>query len=305
MSQSILQLGMESPEVDDLQDEMIDLGYMSLEQKNTRPGRFGPITQGAVKRFQSDNELADNGTFDIPTQAAIRQLNDEVRRGSRGGVVLPMQRRLVKAGKLRQEELNTAPGVFGEFTEGALISFQTDNLLQPNGILTDESYSLLYKIEVAEHPVGGDNAEINVLLPERGVGFRTFNRRPGGSSHFGTEFTVNALTELARVWFLAHPEVPLQYGHMSRRGGPPFPPHETHRDGRTIDMRPIRRDNALTPTTTGSSQYDKARTRELVLLLRERHPGVRILFNDGDFIEDGLTRFHPNHHNHLHVRLPG
>ena len=45
-------------------------------------------------------------------------------------------------------------------------------------------------------------------------------------------------------------------------------------------------------------------TRELVLLIRERHPGVRILNNDDHFIAEGLTRFFKGHHDHLHVNLP-
>ena len=311
---TVLQRGMKGPEVDSLQDEMIDLGYMTLEEKKTGPGTFGPVTERAVKKFQSDNELNDNGTYDLSTQAAVRQLNEGLQFGSKGGVVLPMQKRLVAAKKLTQAELNTGPGTFGEKTRKALISFQLDNNLEPNGILTDETYRVLYKVALPKKsaPVGGDNVEINVILPERGEGFRTFLREPGGATQFGTQLTINALIDLAHSWFLIHPEVPIQFGHISRKGGGPFfstvnpgkLAHKTHKDGRTVDIRPIRKDNAMAATDFNSSNYDAGRTKELVLLIREKHPKVDIIFNDPNLIKAKLTRFFDGHHNHLHVRLP-
>ncbi|HSS18942.1 MAG TPA: peptidoglycan-binding protein [Pyrinomonadaceae bacterium] len=310
---SVLQRGMEGPQVSVLQDEMIDLGYMSLEEKKTGPGKFGKITEGAVKKFQKDNDLADNGTFDLATQAAIRQLNEGIKLGSKGGLVLPMQNRLVAAGKLTQAELNTGPGTFGQRTQTALVTFQMEKSLEPSGILTDETYRLLYRIAVGKKsPPAGDNVEVNTILPERGDGFRTFLREPGGATQFGTQLTINALIDLAASWFLVHPEVPLQYGHISRKGGGDFfstvnpgkLAHATHKDGRTVDIRPIRNDNVMAATDFHNSEYDRAKTKELVLLIRSKHPQVDIIFNDPKFIQAGLTRQFKGHDNHLHVRLP-
>jgi len=309
----VLQKGMKSPEVDSLQDEMIDLGYMTLEQKKSGPGKFGPVTEGAVKKFQSDNDLNPNGTFDLPTQAAVRQLNEGLKFGSKGGVVLPMQKHLVEAKKLTQADLNTGPGTFGEKTRKALITFQLDNNLEPNGILTDETYRALYKIAVTKKAIPtGNNVDVNTVLPERGEGFRTFLREPQGATQFGTQLAINALIDLAHSWFLIHPEVPIQYGHISRKGGGPFfsnvnpgtLAHQSHKDGRTVDIRPIRKDNAIAATEISSNDYDPVRTKELVMLIREKHPKVDIIFNDPNFIKAKLTRFFKGHHNHLHVRLP-
>ena len=309
----VLQLGMKGPEVDSLQDEMIDLGYLTLEEKKTGPGKFGPKTEGAVKKFQSDNGLSANGTFDLPTQAAIRQLNEGVKFGSKGGIVLPMQKRLVDAKKLTQAELNTGPGTFGDKTRKALITFQLDNNLEPNGVLTDETYRLLYKIARPKTTIPtGNNTEVNTVLPERGDGFRTFLREPEGATQFGTQLAINALIDLARAWFLIHPEVPIQYGHISRRGGGPFfstvnpgkLAHQSHKDGRTVDIRPIRRDNAMAATEISSNSYDPVKTKELVMLIREKHPKVKILFNDPQLTKANLTKKFTGHHNHLHVQLP-
>jgi peptidoglycan hydrolase-like protein with peptidoglycan-binding domain len=308
---NVLSLGMEGPAVDALQDQMIKYGYLTPEEKATKPGRFGPRTEGAVKNLQRNNELNVNGTFDVPTQAAIQQLNDGVRRGSKGGVVLPMQRRLVKAGKLTQQLLDTGPGTFGQNTEDALKAFQQDNSLEPDGVLTDVTYRNLYRIEV-QQPITGDSVHVNTILPDGGVGFKTFLREPGGATQFGTEKGINQLIELARAWNEIHPEVDVQYGHISRKGGIPFfssvnpgkLAHQSHRDGRTVDIRQIRKDNAMAGTDIDSSSYDQARTRELVLLIRARFPGVRILNNDDDFIAERLTQFFKGHRDHLHVFLP-
>jgi peptidoglycan hydrolase-like protein with peptidoglycan-binding domain len=310
-SLGILQRGMEGSEVSALQDQMIKYGYMSDDEKNTGPGKYGPKTERAVSNFQRDNELEINGTFDAPTHAAINQLNEGVRRESRGGVVLPMQKRLVKFGKLTQQQLDTGPAVFGGETEAALRAFQQDNGLTVDGIFTDATYRQLYRIETQEEPTG-DNVHVNKILPDGGEGFKTFLREPGGATQFATEKAINQLIALARAWNELHPEVNVQYGHISREGGIPFfssvnpakLAHQTHRDGRTVDIRQIRKDNAMQPTNIDSSGYDQARTRELIMLIRQRHPGVRILNNDGDFIADGLTKFFKGHDDHLHVRLP-
>jgi hypothetical protein len=78
----ILRRGAQGPEVERLQDELIDLGYMTRAQKLTGPGKFGPITESALKHFQADNHIEPTGSFDLSTQASIRQINEGVMQGS-------------------------------------------------------------------------------------------------------------------------------------------------------------------------------------------------------------------------------
>lgn len=308
----VLRRGMKSPEVESLQDELIDLGYMTLEEKKTGIGKFGPRTEDAVKEFQRDNLLTDNGVYDLPTQAAIRQLNEGVQFGSKGGVVRGLQERLVALGRLTKEQVASGPGTFGKMTRDALIKFQFDNSITPSGILTDVTYNLLHKVAPKPKAVAaGPNDEVNTLLPERGDGFRTFLREPGGAAQFGTAQMINALIDLARTWFLSHPEVPVQYGHISRKGGGPFfstrtpgkLAHKTHRNGRNVDIRPIRKDDLTAATDINQANYDPARTKELVLLIKRKHPEAVIYFNDPKLTALGLTRHVTNHHNHLHLIL--
>lgn len=208
---------------------------------------------------------------------------------------------------LTQAEMNTGIGTFGNKTQAALIQFQLRNPpLEPNGVLTDETYRLLFKTPapVVEISVHLDNKNINNVLPIGGEGFTTYNREPGGADQFGTAMTVNRIMDLGRKWFLLHPKVLLQFGDMSRKGSGAFPPHASHKNGRDVDVRPIRKDNRMDPISVGETQYDSLRTEEFVKLVRERFPGVTIFFNDTRLINKGLTAHAKGHHNHLHIRFP-
>lgn len=312
---AVLSNGMSGPAVEALQDELINLGYLTLEQKKTGPGKFGDKTEAAVKAFQRDNMLEENGTFDAATQAAVRQLQNGVQFQSEGGVVLPMQKRLVAAGKLTEEELATGPGKFGQKTLRALQQFQLDNNIQPSGRLTDETYKALYKTVpiISADKVHGGNDAIDVILPEKGTGFTTFSREPGGVDQFGTQAAIRAMQDLAAAWAQTHPTVLIQYGDISRRGGGVFfnaqnpkgkPDHDDHKQGRAVDVRPIAKGGALIPTNINdTAHYDPALTKELAQLIRQKFPASVILFNDPNLIKAGLTKFHKGHDNHLHWQI--
>jgi peptidoglycan hydrolase-like protein with peptidoglycan-binding domain len=139
----VLSAGMESPAVGALQDAMIEYGYLTVEEKNTGPNRFGQRTQRAVSAFQADNHLQVTGTYNAETQDAVRQLREGVKRGSRGNVVLGMQERLAALGHLSEADLATGPKIFGEKTERALKQFQQQRGLSPSGMLTGETYRAL------------------------------------------------------------------------------------------------------------------------------------------------------------------
>lgn len=309
----ILSKGMESHEVEVLQDELVNLGYLSLAEKKTGPGKFGNKTEAALKRFQSDNGLDPNGTYDTATQAAVRQLNNGVQLGSEGGLVLPMQKRLVAAKLLTQAQLDTGPGIFGKKTEHALMQFQLDHDIRPTGVLTNDTYQALYKTEtvISADVAHGSNNAIDTVLPESGPGYTTYNREPGGADQVGTLATIRALQDLALTWAQGHPTVLIQYGDISRRGGGPFfnaqnpkvTDHADHKLGRAVDIRPIARGGALVPTTFNSANYDPALTKELVLLIRQKFPSSTIFFNDPKLTQAKLTRPLKGHDNHLHWQL--
>lgn len=309
-----LSKGMESPEVSILQDELVSMGYLTLAEKDTGAGLFGPKTERAVKALQKDLELTETGVYDAATQAAVRQLNNGVKLGSEGGVVLPMQKRLVASKHLTQAQLDTGSGIFGPKTQRALMQFQLDRHITPSGVLSEETYKALFGTTpvIPADKVHGDDTNVNVILePTSGPGYTVYNREAGGADQVGTAQTVNALKALAAEWALTQGRPLIQYGDISRRGGGPFfnaqnpkkNDHATHRDGRAVDIRPMRKDGQLAPTEINHQTYDHAMTKQLVLLIRQKFPKATVLFNDPKLVDQKLTKKSAGHHNHLHIQF--
>ncbi len=307
---AVLSKGMESPEVEALQDELVNLGYLTPAEKKTGPGTFGGKTEAAVKAFQRDVMLDENGTCDAATQAAIRQLQNGVQFGSEGGLVLPMQKRLVAMRQLTTQQLNSGPGTFGPQTKRALMQFQLDNNMEPSGILNEATYRALFKTVPTMSPdtVHGNNNAIDTILPESGPGYTVYNREPGGVDQVGTQVTIRALQDLGQAWAQTHPTVLIQYGDISRRGGGPFfnaqnhkkVDHADHKEGRAVDIRPVAKGGALVATSFNAANYDATLTKELAQLIKQKFPNSVLLFNDPKLTAAGLTKPHAGHDNHLH-----
>jgi peptidoglycan hydrolase-like protein with peptidoglycan-binding domain len=301
----VLRRGSEGPEVQRMQEELADIGYLTRAQLQTGPGKFGPKTEAALKNFQRDNHLDANGTLDEATQAAFAMLNDGVRLGSRGDVVRGLQDRLVEVGAMTVAEVSSGPGIFGPKTDAALKTFQRNHGIDPTGVLTDQTYqSLLLAAHTAMPKTDlHDSTSIETVLPESGVGYVTYNREPGGRDQFGRASTVRAIQQLGELWHDRHPTQPIAIGDMSRRGGGPFPPHASHKDGRDADIRPLTNNGRNEPSNIDAANYSHALTRELCLLLRQELNPEVVFFNDPLLIQEGLTRRAAGHHNHLHVRF--
>jgi peptidoglycan hydrolase-like protein with peptidoglycan-binding domain len=306
VSAEVLRRGMEGPEVETLQDELVDLGYLRPTEKATGVGVFGPKTEGALRAFQRDNFLPPTGAYDLPTQEAFAQINAGVRRGSRGNVVRGLQERLVVLGYLTASEVMTGVGIFGPKTELALQTFQKNHGIAQSGALTDETYKALLTSAPATGPAPTpiSSTSVETVLPESGLGYVTYNREPGGADQFGRASTVRAVQALGEAWSLRHPAQPFAVGDVSRRRGGPFPPHKTHVDGRDVDFRPLTVNGKNVPVTIHSANYSHPITREFVLLVRELFPGATVLFNDPRLVKEKLTKRVGGHDNHLHVRFP-
>lgn len=301
---SELALNSQGPEVEKLQDELVALGYLTAEQKATGAGIFGPQTEGALKEFQQDNHLVSSGTLDADTEQAFLEINQGIRIGSRGKVVEGLQDRLVLLGFMTARQQATGPGIFGSLTQEALKAFQRQHGIEPSGELTDETYKALRTGTQATSPgIDLTSTAVDTVLPASGVGFATHNRETGGADQFGRASTVKALMDLGHAWAEIHPTTPISVGDMSRRGGGPFPPHASHKDGRDADLRPLTKNGVNQPTNISDANYSRERTTELVRLIRQMFSGVIIFFNDSELMAAGLTAHAEGHDNHLHVRF--
>ncbi|MCM3874337.1 MAG: penicillin-insensitive murein endopeptidase [Pyrinomonadaceae bacterium] len=144
--------------------------------------------------------------------------------------------------------------------------------------------------------------DINTPLPESGVGFVTNNRGPNGAFQFGQKSTIDAALRVGAAWKVSHPH-PFSIGQISKKGGGPMPPHQSHRLGVDVDVRPVRIDGQNSGVTIDDPAYDRAVTTALIEMWWQKAPVQLVLFNDQTVIAAGLSRAHPGHGNHFHVRL--
>ncbi len=303
----VLRRGVNSPEVGRLQSELIDLGYMRSDQIASGANAFGPLTEGALRRFQRDNNLEETGVYDAATQSAIRQLNEGIQRGSQGDVVYGLQMRLVKLGYLTLAQVTSGQKHFGSLTEAALKTFQLQHGVNPSGILTDETYRALLASAPTPPPLVpvADSTRIDTVLPESGKGFTTYKREQGGADQYGRASTIRSIMDIAEAWCEQHSDLRLQFGDISRRGGGSFdPPHKAHQRGLEVDIRPITNNGREEPTSIHAMNYSHEATKELAQLIKEKFPAATIFFNDERLIGLKLTSPLAGHDDHLHLRFP-
>lgn len=127
--------------VETLQDNLVRLGLMTRDQKQTGPGIFGPQTERSVQEFQRILGISPTGRFDSSTRSAMNSiLGGDVRKGSNGSTVRALQDNLVRLGYMTRDQVNTGPGVFGPRTDSALRSFQSANGLSNDGIFGPDTF---------------------------------------------------------------------------------------------------------------------------------------------------------------------
>ncbi|WP_197426035.1 hypothetical protein, partial [Erythrobacter sp. CCH5-A1] len=118
-----------------------------------------------------------------------------------------------------------------------------------------------------------------------------------------TESVANELRASSAEW-ARRGGSPVNIGDISKRGGGDIAGHETHEQGRQVDIRPFRRDGGNAPVTWQSRAYDREQTRNYIEFMKERNPGTTVLFNDPVLVKEGLTQKYDGHDNHLHCNHP-
>lgn len=162
------------------------------------------------------------------------------------------------------------------------------------------------------------DASITWDLPTSGTGFTTYNiddlkGKKGddyGYDQIGTKETIDAMINIGVEWNKLHADRLIQYGDVSRPGGMDTPDHSTHMDGKAFDMRPLRNDanvgSAGRVPTPSDPAYNRAYTKEFMLLVRKLYPGTTIYYNDSTINNDAAFSFvtrMSHHDDHLHVML--
>ena len=152
-----LRQGDESDQVKALQLKLIEKGYLTTEAT----GFFGSATESAVKKFQKDNGLSQDGVAGPSTLKALNATNLEgntttsLKKGDESDEVKKLQQALIQKGYLS----TVATGFFGSATESAVIAFQKANGLTQDGVAGPSTLKLLYASDSSSD--GGDKDDGN------------------------------------------------------------------------------------------------------------------------------------------------
>ncbi|MEZ5305704.1 MAG: peptidoglycan-binding protein [Pyrinomonadaceae bacterium] len=141
---AVLSRGATGQAVEALQDSLIRFGEMSEADKATGPGIFGPKTEAALKRLQTNLGLSPTGQFDGATQNAMNAVFGGVEIGERSPIVAALQNKLVELGFMTASQMATGPGIFGSRTDAALKAFQRTNGIFVDGVFGPQTYRTMF-----------------------------------------------------------------------------------------------------------------------------------------------------------------
>ena len=142
-----LQRGDENERVMELQNRLMDLGYLDLEESTQL---YGPATQNAVCLFQRQHDLQQDGIAGLETLQRIYA--DDAKhytllQGTEGDDVDSLQRQLERLGYL-----NKATGYYGTETIEAVKAFQERNNLTVDGKTGEQTLDVIYSPDALPSP---------------------------------------------------------------------------------------------------------------------------------------------------------
>ena len=145
--------GNEGDSVKTLQTCFVGLGYMSMEKIGGGFGKFGPMTESAVKAFQKHLGFEETGSFGTVEKAATDSIQKGIGKGNPNTqIVKAIQTQLVKTGFMTQAQIDTGFGLFGNQTETAVKNFQGENHVPQSGVVESVAFKLLFNSEEAVKP---------------------------------------------------------------------------------------------------------------------------------------------------------
>ena len=129
---STLKLGSKGPEVIELQEKLVEKGYLN---KKYLTGYFGPNTKDAVLKYQKDNNIKQTGVVaDLTIDALFNKKTLDsslvLKNGDENANVTLLQNALMQMGYLASDKVT---GYFGDVTESAVKKFQKDNGISQTG----------------------------------------------------------------------------------------------------------------------------------------------------------------------------
>lgn len=161
-----LRIGMEHPVVAKLQERLMELGFMDYDEPTNY---YGEVSQSAVKVYQRQNKLAQDGVVGPETLEAILSPDAKyyaAQHGDKGDDITRIQNRLYELGYLAKAELVT--GNFGDSTQEAVIKMQAVNGIEQDGKVGRQTMNLLYSDEVKPNMLSyGEKSDVVLEAQKR------------------------------------------------------------------------------------------------------------------------------------------
>ena len=161
-----LRKGMQHPIVQQLQQRLMDLGFMDYDEPTDL---YGEVTQNAVKVYQRQNQLAQDGIIGPETLQAILSPDAKyyaAQNGDVGDDISRIQTRLYELGYLATA--NQVTGNYGDSTQEAVIKMQNVNNLDQDGKVGRKTMNLLYSDEVKPNMLSyGEKSDVVMAAQQR------------------------------------------------------------------------------------------------------------------------------------------
>lgn len=161
-----LRVGMQHPIVATLQQQLMKLGFMDNDEPTEY---YGEVTQSAVKVYQRQNKLAQDGIVGPDTLEAILSPDAKyyaAQNGDVGDDIQRIQKRLYELGYLANA--NQVTGNFGDSTHEAVVKMQSVNDLEQDGRIGRKTMNLLYSDEVKPNMLSyGEKSDVVLAAQQR------------------------------------------------------------------------------------------------------------------------------------------
>lgn len=161
-----LRNGVEHPVVASLQERLMNLGFMDNDEPTQY---FGNVTEAAIKVYQRQNGLAQDGIVGSETFTSIMSPAAKyyaVANGVSGDDISRIQTRLYELGYLANA--SQVSGTFGDETEVAVRKLQEVNGLNMDGKVGRQTINLLYSEEIKPNLISyGEKSDVVLASQKR------------------------------------------------------------------------------------------------------------------------------------------
>ena len=149
-----------------LQQRLMDLGFMDNDEPTDY---FGQVTLTAVKHFQRQNELPQDGIVGDTTWNELMADDAKhyaVSKGTQGDDIQKIQQRLYELGYLASADQIT--GNFDDATETAVLKLQGVNGLAEDGKVGQQTYNLMYSDDIKANMLAyGEKSDVVLACQQR------------------------------------------------------------------------------------------------------------------------------------------